>query len=71
MGDLALALSFASKLLDKFPDYDQRKKSKFFDDQKRYNEEIRKDYPLRDDDLILNLKEDLVAFMKAFNEELS
>ena len=71
MDAFTLALTFGGKLLDKIPDYDQTKKNKFFKDSKRYLEEKSKAFPLRDDDLILNLKDELTAFMDAFNKELS
>ena len=68
MNMFEIALSFGSKLLGKIPDYDQKKKSQFFKLQDSYNKE--KMNPDRDDDKLLNIKEELAAFLRAFQEEI-
>lgn len=68
---VAALFSVTDKLLDKMPDYDQRKKEKYFKLRTRYNDEFKKDYPSRDDDLILNLRDELLSFIDTFSKEVS
>lgn len=67
---ITLALSLGDKLLDKLPDYDQRKKDDYYKKKKQYLLERSKNYPQRDDDLLLTLKEDLYNYLDAFRKEL-
>jgi len=53
-----LALKLGQSILDKLPDYDEKKRQKYHDLVRQYNNEITKDYPERDDDLIMNLREE-------------
>lgn len=74
MDPIAMVTALAnmtSKVMDKLPDYDQKKKEHFHDLNTRLNAERKKQYPDRDDDLIMNLRDDLVSFCLAFNEEIN
>lgn len=66
-GTLDLALSFASKLMDKLPDYDQKKKEKFLKARNLYNELKQSG---GDMDVILYLKEDLESMLQVFEREI-
>lgn len=70
LGTVDLLLSVTGKLLDKLPDYDQRKKEKFYKLQKEYNEEITKEYPQRDDNKIANLRDEIKLFTSTFIKEI-
>ena len=65
-----LALSFATKLMNKTPDYDQKKRKEFYEKKLSYECEKVKSYPERDDDLILNQKSELQSFLMAFDKEI-
>jgi len=66
---ITLALSLADQTLKKLPDYDQKKKQEYYKKKQAYNQEKSKSYPMRDDDLLLGLKEDLYAFAQAIHNE--
>jgi hypothetical protein len=69
MGNMfEVALQFGSKLLDKMPNYDQKKREEFFKLKRDYQRE--KAHPDRDDDQLLNLKDKLEAFMQAFAKDI-
>lgn len=70
LGTVELLLSVTGKLLDKLPDYDQRKKEKFNKLQKEYNEEITKEYPQRDDNKLANLRDEIKIFTSTFIKEI-
>lgn len=59
-----LALSLGSKLLDKFPNYPEKKKAKHFELEKKYNVEIKRSKDERDHDYIMNLKDELTISLK-------
>lgn len=65
-----IALKLASQIMSNIPDYDQRKKEKFFNLSRQLEEEWNRPYPDRDDDLILNLRDELGLFIKSFYEEI-
>lgn len=67
---LTLALAFGSKLMDKLPDYDQKKRADFYKLKSEYFQLLSAPYEERDDDKILYQKEKLAAFMQAFNKEI-
>ena len=58
-----LALGFASKAMDKLPDYDEKKRAEFRDLKDAYNTEVKREKNTRDHDLIMNLKEQLTPLM--------
>ena len=70
LSTIAIALGLADKLMDKVPDYDQRKKEKYYKLKRKYNEEISKKYSERDDHLIGCLSDELCDFLETFNEEI-
>ena len=71
MDYFTLALSAIEKLLDHLPNYEQRKRDKFFKLKKEYVEEINKEYYQRDDDKVLNLRDELIVFLESFQKEIS
>jgi len=57
--------------MKKFPEYDQRKQEEFSKLRMEFQSEITKAYPYRDDDLVLNLRDQLLLHVKAFSGEIS
>lgn len=68
---LGLALNIVSGVLDKMPDYDQRKRKQYYKLLRKYNDEISKDYPQRDDNLVVTYSSELHDFLQAFSKEIS
>ncbi len=58
METFLIALKLGQSILDKTPNYPESKRSKYHKLIREYNSEITKRYPERDDDLIMNLRED-------------
>ena len=58
METFLIALTLGQTILDKMPDYPQKKRDLYHKLVREYNSEITKTYPERDDDLIMNLRED-------------
>lgn len=52
------------------PNYEQSKKEKFYKLRKNYEDEIAREYPLRDDNLCDVYRRNLVLFLSTFNVEL-
>jgi len=52
------------------PNYEQAKKEKFYKLKQAYENEIARDYPLRDDNLCDVYRRNLVLFLATFNVEL-
>ncbi len=76
MNYFELALGFATKLMDKIPNYDPEKKNKWHKLLSAYNTEKVKPYfdeahpeNQRDDDKLMNLRDELKDFMTVFNKE--
>ena len=67
---VATLITLTSKILDKTPNYEQKKKEQWSKLCLRYNDEVKKLYPDRDDDLIMNLREQIVIFSASFSEEI-
>lgn len=67
---LKLILSITDKLLAKTPDYDQKKAQEYNDLKLAYKAELTKTYPERDDDLIMNLRDQLTTWIESFNKDL-
>jgi len=59
-----------SKLMDKIPNYDQRKKKKYYKLKRSLNEQRKLVYPKRDDELILNLADELYDLGEIFYKEI-
>jgi len=70
MDYLAAVLQIANKLMDKIPDYDQRKKEKLFKLSKEYQEELVRPRDMQDDDLIANLQDEIKLFVTTFAKEI-
>jgi len=70
MNYLLLALNIANEFMKKIPDYDQKKRQQFFNKTTQLQDEWNKPYEKRDDDLILNLREELSTFLEAFYKEI-
>ncbi len=66
---LELVLSIVDKLLAKTPNYDEKKKKQFYDLKLAYVGESKKTYPERDDDLLMNLRDQLSVWIEAFDKE--
>lgn len=68
------ALIFANTLMEKMPDYDQRKREKLFKIKQELDQEMAKPYGLgensRDEAKVYNLQCELNNFIVIFNEEL-
>ena len=64
METFTLALSLASKVMDKLPDYDEKKRKEFTKLRDTYNTEIKRSKDTRDHDYIMNLKEQLLPLMQ-------
>lgn len=56
------ALALGNAILDQIPDYDERKRKKYHELSQSYQAEKTKTYPERDDDLLLNLKEEIKSY---------
>lgn len=64
------AISLVDKVIARTPEYPQKKKEEWVTLKNRYNTEKSKTYPERDDDLLMNLKEQVTVFISAFSEEV-
>jgi hypothetical protein len=64
-------MEFGTEILKKMPDFDQKKKLQYHKLLKAYKSEIKKDYGVRDDDLIMNLRDQLKDFVTVFVKELN
>jgi len=67
---LLIALNLANEIMKQIPDYDQRKRKEFYKKVLSLQDEWHKPYDQRDDDLILNLRDELGTFLKAFYKEV-
>lgn len=65
-----LILELTNELLKKFPNYDQRKKEKFYKIASKYQNQMSIDYRYRDDNLIDNLRDELKLFSRTFIKEI-
>jgi len=70
MDYLQAALQIANKLLDKIPDYDQRKKEKYHKLLKDYTIEKARPADMTDHDLILNMRDEIKNFLLVFSKEI-
>lgn len=67
---LELVLSIVDKLLSKTPNYDQKKAKEFYELKLSYVGELKKTYPERDDDLIMNLRDQLGVWIESFDKDM-
>lgn len=68
---LMLALGIAKKILDRMPSYAESKKEEFYYLTKRFEDEVAKDYPDRDDNVCDICRRDLMLFLRSFSDEIS
>lgn len=66
-----LLLSITDKILDRMPTYAQSKREQYFYLRKRYENEIAKEYPNRDDNLCGVYRRDLLLYLAVFDTEIS
>jgi len=59
MNAFLIALKLGQTILDKLPDYNQKKGAEYHRLRIAYNNELTKKYPLRDDDYLANLRDDI------------
>lgn len=64
METFIIAATLIGKLLDKTPDYPDNKRLKYHNLVRALRAELTKDYPSRDDDLVMNLRDDIVIMQK-------
>lgn len=55
------AITLANRVLEQLPNYDQRKRAAYKELSETFIRETKKQYPDRDDDLIMNLRDKLQA----------
>ena len=57
--------------MDKTPNYPQKKKEEYFELKNSLEDETKKEYPDRDDDRIMNLRDEFILFAETFAKEIS
>lgn len=65
---VGIALKLFDSILDKMPDYEQRKKEDYWDTKKEYLEELHAEN--RDDNRLLWLRDQLMEMVSVFADEL-
>ncbi len=68
---LEVSLSIIDKFMDMLPDYEQRKKEKFYSLKVAYENEKSKQVPYRDDNLVGIYRNRILQFLSVFNSEIS
>lgn len=68
---LVLVLGIAKKILDRMPSYAESKKEEFYFLTQRFEDEISKEYPDRDDSKCDIYRRELLLFLRAFSDEIS
>lgn len=68
IGLISAFLSAFGKVLDKLPNYDQKKRKEYYELALAYEQEMKKDN--RDLDLAMNLRDQLKTFLKAFEVDM-
>lgn len=64
-------ITLTGKILDMFPNYEQRKKERFHDITLQIAQEKAKQRQDQDDDLLMNLRDEQLAIAINFAEEIS
>lgn len=67
---ITLALGIAKSILEKMPNYSQKKKEEFYELEKRYLDAMNVAPEYRDDNLIGHRENKLRLFMETFKEEI-
>lgn len=65
---IAAALSIVDKAMDMAPNYEQRKKQKYYKLKREFLNEITREDG--DDNRIGNLRDELLQFLETFNKEI-
>jgi len=68
---VTMLLSVVGKVMDKLPNYTQKKKEEFYELRTQYEEEVAKEYPNRDDNKLGIYRDRVMRFCSIFNSELS
>ena len=68
---ISSSMSVIEKYMDKTPNYPQKKREEFFRIKNSLDNEMKKEYPLRDDDLIMNIRDEYILFAETFAKEIS
>ena len=68
---IKLLIEVTNKLLDKTPNYSQRRYAEYLEVKKRYEYEKSKDYPDRDDNKLVMYRRDLLQFISEINSSIS
>ena len=71
LGIVATSLEIISKMMDLLPDYEQKKREKFYDLRMELMEELNKPYEDRDDAKVVYVSKQLAIYMEAFSQELN
>lgn len=67
---ITLVLGITDKLLDKTPDYPEKKRAKYEKTKAEYQKQKAVDYPFRDDLVIDNLRDELWRRIEGVNKEI-
>jgi hypothetical protein len=67
---VASLLSIIGKVMDRMPTYNQTRKAKFLKLKEEYESELIKDFPTRDDELIILKRMELLEFARVFQSEI-
>jgi len=70
LGLITAALGVVGKSLDKFPDWDDKKKADFYKMKEEFYEEAKKPLGLRDDERVVDLGDQLQRYVEAFRTVL-
>lgn len=70
MNTFDLLLGITHEYLKRQPDYNQKKKERFYKLESEYQKENRKRYPHRDDERVVILRDELQLFLKVFYSEI-
>lgn len=68
---LILALGITKKILDRMPSYAESKKEELYQLSKLYEDEVTKEYSLRDDNLCDVYRHNLLLFLRSFSDAIS
>ena len=68
---VTMLLNVVGKAMDFIPNYDQRKKEEYHTLRTAYENEKKKSYPNRDDNLVGVYRDRLMQFVAIFNNEIS
>ncbi len=70
MDYLGTILTLATKVMDQIPNYDQRKKEKFYKLKRKYEEERIRPRDMQDMGALLTYKKELEMYVETFIKEI-